>query len=296
MSQNEIETHEEADGTKIEFVHRQNNSQIVVIWLSAFTKGPILGRVTKVTPKFHGFKISKSFSDLDWLLIRDSYGLTGDGTYYGGSAGRLFVEDSVKNLILNKKAEYLARNSDTTFVLMGSSMGGYAAIKMAILTSISKVFVYSPHLDMDIAMSHCGRGPWIKYCLSDDTEANQRYLRRLQFLVESTKNLPRLVIQVSQDDPYVYPEQVVPFVQMYKELGGDVEIDLRESGGHGSSNAPDQYIKTVVKCLGRDQEIDFETLKLLPSREFTRSEKLEKNLQKFENAFFKFLQLCHIKK
>jgi predicted esterase YcpF (UPF0227 family) len=296
MNADLVQTYIDRAGTNIEYVERKNGNDIAVVWLSAFTKGPILGRFTRVSPRFHGFKISKSNANFDWLLIRDSEGLTQDGTYYGGNSENLFVETAVKELIKSKIDEYRAVNQHTEFVLMGSSMGGYGAIKLAILTAIDKVFVYSPHLDMEIAMHHCGRGPWIKYCLTNDLQANQKYLSRLQQLVRDAESLPRLVIQVSKDDNYVYPEQVVPFVNLYSECGGTVELDLRESGGHGSINAPDEYIASVVHCLGKNQEINFEGLKNFPLRELSRQEKIERNLQKVENLAFNTLKFLRIKK
>ena len=297
MSSGSVEIFTDSVGTEIEFVHRRNGGKVVVIWLSAFTKGPIMGRYTKVTPRFHGFKISNSIPDLDWILIRDNAGLTGDGTYYGGNSKSLFIERAVGELISAKQDEYQRANKEIEFVLMGSSMGGYGAIKLAILTSITQVFVYSPHLDMEIAMQHCGRGPWIAHCLSGkDSEQDRKYLRRLQDVVKHSDSLPRLVMQVSRNDSYVYPEQVLPFQELYEELGGTIELDLREEGGHGSVNAPDAYIEAVVRGLGRGERINFEKLRNLPPRRLSKQEKIERNLQRVENGTFKILRLIHLRR
>jgi len=297
MSSGTVEIFTDTTGTEIEFVHRRNGSKVVVIWLSAFTKGPIMGRYTKVSPRFHGFKISNSIQDFDWILIRDNAGLTGDGTYYGGKSNNLFIENAVRDLIAVKQSEYKNVNQDIEFVLMGSSMGGYGAIKLAILTAINQVFVYSPHLDMEIAMHHCGRGPWITHCLSgNDSVEDKKYLRRLQDVVQGSNSLPRLVMQVSRNDSYVYPEQVVPFQALYLAHGGRIEIDLREDGGHGSVNAPDAYIEAVVRGLGNQEEVNFEELRTLPPRLLSKQEKIERSLQKIETAMFSILRIFHLRK
>ena len=297
MSPGSVEIFTDSVGTEIEFVHRQNGSKVVVVWLSAFTKGPIMGRYTKVSPRFHGFKISNSIRDLDWILIRDNAGLTGDGTYYGGNSENLFIENAVRELISQKKSKYKSTNPEIEFVLMGSFMGGYAAIKFAILTSIPSVFAYSPHLDMEIAMHHCGRGPWITHCLSGrDSEEDQKYLRRLQDVVRASGALPRLVMQVSRNDPYVYPEQVVPFQALYQKHGGIVELDLREEGGHGSVNAPDGYIEAVVTRLGNQEKIDFEELRNFPPRLLSKQEKIERGLQRIEDGIFSILRTFRLRK
>ena len=296
LSSSSVETYVDSFGTKIEYVHRKYGSQITVIWLSAFTKGPILGRYTKFSPSFNGFKLSRFLKNVDWILIRDNAGLTGDGTYYGGNSQCLFVENAVLELINTIKLLSIESNAVTEFVCMGSSMGGYGAIKMAILAEIPQVFVFSPHLDMRIAMENCGRGPWIKHCLvSDDPVKNEKYLLRLQDVVAGSSSLPRLVMQVSKDDPFVYPEQVLPFQKMYTELGGKLEIDLRDFGGHGSVNTPDAYIKNVVCALGNKQEIDFEELKKLDPRQLSTQEKIERCLQLLENKAFSILRFFRFK-
>ena len=296
MSMGLVEIFTDTAGTNIEFVHRRNGSKVVVIWLSAFTKGPIMGKYTKVSPRFHGFKISSSIRDLDWILIRDNAGLTGDGTYYGGDSKNLFIEHAVRELITHKQSEYRTEDQEIEFVLMGSSMGGYGAIKLAILTSVKQVFVYSPHLDMGIAMNHCGRGPWITHCLSGkDSEEDKKYLRRLQDVVEGSESLPRLVMQVSRNDSYVYPEQVVPFQSLYQKHGGTIELDLREGGGHGSVNAPDAYIEAVVRGLGHQEEINYDELRNLPPRLLSRQEKIESSLQRIENRIFSVMRIIRVR-
>ena len=278
------------EGIEVNYVHHENGTSILVIWFSAFTRGPHLGRVLKVTPGFHGYKFSRNHEQFDWLLVRDSWGYTQDGTYYGGRAGDLFVERAVSELVGRTISEYRERNPGVRIVAIGSSMGAYAAFKFAVLHGIP-AFGWSPHLDMEIAMKSCGRGPWVRYCLEDaDDETRDVYLHRLQSVVaEFSGRLPRLILQSTIDDPFVYPEQVVPFVDNYVAAGGSVEVDLRESGGHTSRHVPDEYLVEAVQCLANGHVFDIGRMRSLPSRVPPFRERFEHFLQSIEAAVMRLL-------
>ncbi|MCE9623075.1 MAG: lysophospholipase [Actinomycetia bacterium] len=280
----QVETWTASNGTELEFLHHDHGSDDLVVWFSAFTRGPILGRIMKVSPRFHGFRLSGTATRHNWLLMRDSAGLTGDGTYYGGSAGNLFMEEAVREKVTQMITMHREAHPQGKIIAMGSSMGGYAAMKFGLLCGFDGVFIYSPHLDLKIAMEHCGRGPWIRHCLSGDAELDSAYLSRLQRVVDghSETQLPPLILQTSIDDSYVYPEQVAPFIETYSRMGGVVTLDLRDSGGHGSMNAQDAYILAAVASLVENSTLDLEGLRKLPPRPFTRQEKIERVLHHAE--------------
>ena len=286
-----------SEGTEVNFLHRRNGSSTLVIWFSAFTRGPHLGRVLKVTPGFHGYKFSRSHDQFDWLLVRDSWGYTNDGTYYGGRAGDLFVERAVSELVRKLIAEYRAQDPATKVVAMGSSMGAYAAIKFAVMNGIAALG-WSPHLDMEIAMKSCGRGPWVRYCLEDADDASRaRYLHRLQDVVnEHAGNLPPLIVQATADDHFVYPEQVVPFVESYISAGGKVQLDLRDRGGHTSRYAPDEYLVEALTCLAEARDLDIDRMRALPPRIPTSRERLERSLQSLEAVVLRILIALRVRR
>lgn len=296
---NQLFYFQSTNGTQIEYLVRDNDSRITVFWFSAFTQGPRLGRILKSTPRFHGYRVSAENQDFNWVLIRDHAGFTNDGTYYGGKAGDLFIEDAVLELILHLKHKFAEKKYDAKFLSMGSSMGGYAAVKFAVLGDLDSCFVYSPHFDMKIALQHCGRRPWIEWCLQSGTE-NQKndYLNRLQFLVglktDSVCNID-LLVQATADDPYVYPEQVVPFIDRFQAAGGTVELDLRERGGHTSIHTSNEYIYFVLSELSQGKLPKPELLGEFPQRSYSRTEKIEKSLQDFEHLVMKVLKFLHIR-
>ncbi len=288
-----------SNGTCIEYLIRDNNSPNVVFWFSAFTQGPHLGKILKTTPKFHGFRVSSENSEFNWVLIRDHAGYTNDGTYYGGKAGNLFIEDAVSELIAKLSSDFTERESNTRFIAMGSSMGGYAAMKFALLCNIGSCFVYSPHFDMRIAMRNCGRKLWIEWALADGTEQEkQEYLCRLQILLEQNASAVRntkVLIQATSDDQFVYPEQIVPFLERYRSAGGSIELDLRDRGGHTSIHTPNAYIFAVLRELSKGTIPLPESLQGFPQRKYSRSEKIEKVLNSIEHLVMSALKMLRIR-
>lgn len=288
-----------AHGTQIEYLVRDNESSVTVFWFSAFTQGPRLGRLLKSAPKFHGYKVSQENTEFNWVLIRDHAGFTNDGTYYGGKAGNLFIEDSVVELIFTLQSEFRRKNYDARFVAMGSSMGGYAAVKFSLLCGIDACFVYSPHFDMKIAMQFCGRKRWIQWSLDSGTEKDKEdYVNRLQNVVAKSSDSLRntkLLVQATADDPYVYPEQIVPFIKRFEMYGGSVHLDLRSDGGHTSIYTPNEYIYFVLQELGSGRLPKQEMLETFPQRSYSLEEKIENHLQKFEHLLMKVLKFFHIR-
>ena len=288
-----------SNGTCIEYLVRDNKSPNVVFWFSAFTQGPRLGKFLKTTPKFHGFKVSSENSEFSWVLIRDHAGYTNDGTYYGGKAGNLFIENAVSELIAKLSSEFTKRDENTLFIAMGSSMGGYAAMKFALLCNMGSCFVYSPHFDMRIAMQNCGRKSWIEWSLTDGTEQEkQEYLCRLQILLEqnaSTARNTKVLGQATSDDPFVYPEQVGPFLDAYRSPGGSIALDLRDQGGHTSIHTPNEYIFAVLRELSNGNFPLPESLQGFPQRKYSRSEKIEKVLNNIEHLVVSALKILRIR-
>lgn len=279
------------NGIPVEHLIRLNGSETVVFWFSAFTRGPHLGRLLKVTSGFHGFKFSRVHDQFDWVLVRDQFGFTEDGTYYGGRAGDLYVEDAVGEFVAKVIAERRQKNPDVRFVMMGSSMGAFAAIKFAIMNRVPALG-WSPHLDIEIAMRYCGRGPWVRHCLEGaDERSIQEYVHRMKRVIEDHKGeLPKLILQAAKDDPFVYPEQIVPFVDLYEAGGGIVQLDLREFGGHSSIHAPDPYLLAAIDALSTGDDLKIDELRTLPPRNRNRRERFEGWLQLVEARILRIMQ------
>jgi hypothetical protein len=271
---------------KLEFVHFKNKSETLIVWFSAFTNGPKLAKLFKVKKTFHGYRIARSNSDYDWLLLRENYGYTNDGSYYSGTPSNYFIESQFaeifSNLALQKK----------NIVFIGSSMGGYAAIKFALIHGVKKVALFSPHLDLKIARALCGRKKWIDFLTSNTNESPSQkdlFLMRLQILVHELKgnfNSMSLFIQASIDDFGVFNEQVIPFIKEVGVFKPDIFLDRRESGGHSGLFMSDELILYVLESLSKNQPLSAEKLRNFPNRHLRRSEKIERVLQIIENFLF----------
>ena len=286
-----------SNGAQVPHVVRSNSRDIVVFWFSAFTRGPHLGRLLKVTPGFHGYRFSSLHDQFDWVLLRDQFGYTQDGTYYGGRAGDLFVESAVNELVGGIIAERRRSDPHVKFVMIGSSMGAFAAIKFAVLNRVPALG-WSPHLDIEIAMNSCGRGPWVRYCIEGGSpDEVEEYLHRMErVLVNHSGRLPDLILQAAMDDPFVYPEQIVPFVDRYTSGGGHVQLDLRESGGHSSTHAPDEYLIAAINSLASGTRLDLEAMRRLPPRKVRARERFEGWLQRVEAQLLRIVRFVGIRR
>jgi len=268
---------------------RTNNSDTTVIWLSAFTRGPYLGRILRSTEKFHGFRMSAELVDFDWVLVRETSGFTRDGTYYGGVAN-LEVQEECRDLISSIVADNESKQRRT--VLMGSSMGAYGAALFGLEFSIP-VFCFSPHFDLQVARKMCGRAPWIDFCVDDlSPAARLHYLSRLQSQIAMSRNAKEsapMLVQVSKDDFGVYREQVLPFANYALKAGVHVYLDERDMGGHSGIHVSIPYLREAIVQV-RDGQIDIEKLKSIPGRTRSFGDRTDHFLSKLEDGLGKLVK------
>lgn len=267
------------------------NKHAHIFWFSAFTRGPLLGRLLKTEQKFHGFKAASTFDEFSFTLIRDDSGLTGDGTYYFGKANNPYIEVAIAELISYIQQQIQESSPNIPFIGVGSSMGAYAATKFGVMKNFNAVLAMVPHFDISAAVKYCGRKNWIDWaCEGAPQEEIDRYLSRLQDVVIShTGPLPRLFVQSALDDVGVHSEQVLPFVSLYESKGGKVDRDFRTSGGHSMVNASNQFINATLKLLASNKIFVPGTFDSFPKRKELRTEKLERYFASIENRVAKAL-------
>lgn len=282
-----------SNGHKSEYFQTENlnGKKAHVFWFSAFTRGPLLGRILKTEQRFHGFKAAKSFQDFSFTLLRDDSGLTGDGTYYYGKANNPYIEVAISELITSIKAEVHKTNSKSQFIGVGSSMGAYAATKFGILDSFNSVLALVPHFDLEAAAKYCGRRRWLDWAIENASKDDaEKYMSRLQTLVvENKSNLPTLFLQSAMDDPGVHKEQVIPFIELYENSGGVAFADFRKSGGHSMVNASNDFIHSALELLVNNEVFEEGMFDHFPLRKETRAEKLERHFAKSENTIAKLI-------
>ena len=270
-------------------LHINNGTNILVVWFSAFTRGPKLGQVLKSKNDFHGYRIAKQHKDLDWLLVKDTYGLTNDGSYYSGKPNDYFIEDEFSSLFCKVKDNY------SSIIFIGSSMGAYAAMKFSLLHGVNHIALFAPHFDLKVARDLCGRKKWIEYLYEEDSYSNfeiNEFLSRLQFLIKEsniTLSKKQIYLQCSVDDFGVYSEQVLPFISQVKNFNSNLYVDEREFGGHTGLFMSDELILYVIRTLLVSGNFDSDCLRNLPVRKISHLDRIENILQKFENYLYRFL-------
>ncbi|MCX6495052.1 MAG: hypothetical protein NTY82_04670 [Actinobacteria bacterium] len=267
------------------------NKKAHVFWFSAFTRGPLLGKLLRTDQRFHGFKAASTSDDFSFTLVRDDSGLTGDGTYYYGKANNPYIEEAVSELVAHISDDLRKSSRQTRFFGVGSSMGSYAAVKFGILNGLDTALAMVPHFDLVAAGKYCGRKRWIDWATEGSTPTEKKkYMNRLADVVKANpQKLPTLFVQSAKDDVGVHNEQVVPFVELYRGSGGTTFTDFRDFGGHSMINASNEYIHAVLDLLAERKPFRERMFDGFPQRKELPAEKLERHFGAFENRVAKLL-------
>jgi RimJ/RimL family protein N-acetyltransferase len=196
----------------------------------------------------------------DWLFLCDEFGVDGNGTYYAGEKGDLFVERAMLDLISRLMRERDREPSRTVF--MGSSMGATGALKFGLQLGVKGIVAISPHIDLDICAATQGRERHVAFICPDghaEGVHNWVYTRQIRRILEAWRGPnppPRLFVQACRDDAGVYDEQVLPLVERWRAAGGVVDLDARPRGGHTSDHATKPLLLDVTARLLAQEPID----------------------------------------
>ena len=209
---------------------------------------------------FHRRKMLGTDDRRDWLFLCDDHGVHGNGCYYLGEAGDLYVQRGTEAVIRSELARR-GHAPDRT-VTLGSSMGGTAALWFGLELGVAGIVAIGPHIDLDTSAVHGDRMAevgWI--CPDGDVLAahNRRYTRAINRRLDSWPRgapLPRLFVQSCADDAGVHDEQVVPLVERWRSLGGHADLDVRPVGGHTSDWATRALLLDATDRLLGGEAID----------------------------------------
>ena len=257
-----VREHHDEHGRVFRYVHvRHPGARGLVVHFSAF-----FGEWGDAAPyrkvfggHFHRLRMLGDVEDHDWLFLCDEYGADGNGTYYTGEAGDLFVERAMLAVIGEAARESAVDASG--IVTMGSSMGATAALKFGLMLGVKGIVAISPHIDLDICAVTQGRRRHVAFiCPDGDPVAphNWVYTRQVRRLVADPPHglPPRLFMQACRDDDGVFREQVEPLCAAWRDAGGVVTLDARRSGGHTSEHATRAVLLDVVARILDGQPFD----------------------------------------
>jgi pimeloyl-ACP methyl ester carboxylesterase len=200
---------------------------------------------------FHRLRMFWDDTSRPYLFLCDTFGADGNGTYYKGEAGDMFVERAMDR-ILSDVVEELAVPRERV-VAMGSSMGATAALRFSLRHGYGGAVAVTPHIDLDLCARHQGRERHVAAMLgATDVEDARHYAvtREIRDLVDAAPALPRLAIQSMEDDRGVHAEQVLPLVEQWRSRGGAVQTDFHPAGGHTSDYATADWFGEQLRwCL-----------------------------------------------
>ena len=206
---------------------------------------------------FHRMKMLGSCPDHDWLFLCDAHGAFQNGSYYLGEAGDHYVERATEAIIDLVLAE--TGHGPDDVVMLGSSMGGTAALRFGLRYGVRGVAAVCPHVDLDTSAVHQDRMAEVAWTLADGevtADHNQDVTRSIRRAVAGATSLPRLFVQSCRDDDGVHDEQVLPLVLEWRSRGGDAVLDERPEGGHTSDWATRAVLVDVVDRLLSGEPVD----------------------------------------
>lgn len=200
---------------------------------------------------FHRMRMFWPLSRYRFLFLCDTFGADRNGTYYKGENGDFFVDRAMER-ILDSVQEQVGVDSDRV-VMLGSSMGATAALSLALRRQAAGAVAVSPHIDLDLSARYQGRSRHVAAVLgADDVESPRHFevTREVRKLAETAPIGPRIAFQSMEDDQGVHNEQVIPFVQRWRDRGGEVDCDFRPHGGHTSEYATADWFEHRIRwCL-----------------------------------------------
>jgi len=217
---------------------------------------------------FHRLKMLGTCPDHNWLFLCDPYGAYQNGTYYLGEAGDLFVERATRAIIDQVVASSGVGTDE--LILLGSSMGGTAALKFGLDLQAKGIVAIGPHIDLDVCARLQHRFAEVAFTLPDGdpyNPANDPVTRAVRARLDAypaDAPLPRLFLQSCEDDDGVHDEQVLPLVQAWQARGGQVELDARPVGGHTSDWATRALLLDVIERIGRGEPAPLDTYQCEP--------------------------------
>jgi hypothetical protein len=259
----QVREHRDAEGRIFRYVPvRHPGARGLVVHFSAFFGewGDAPQHRKIFQGHFHRLRMLGDAPDYDFLFVCDEFGADGNGTYYTGEGGDLFVERAMLDLIRGQIEE--SGHGAGRTVTMGSSMGATGALKFGLMLGVKGIVAISPHIDLDVCAERQGRMRHVAAIVADgDPMAphNWEITRQVRLLVERWQPPPpppRLFVQACRDDAGVYHEQVEPLCVDWARAGGSVTLDARRTGGHTSDHATRPLLLDAVGRILGDQEID----------------------------------------
>jgi hypothetical protein len=259
----QVREHHDAEGRVFRYVPvKHSGARGLIIHFSAFFGewGDEPQHRKVFQGHFHRLRMLGDAPEYDFLFVCDEFGADGNGTYYTGERGDLFVQRAMLDLI-REQMDVLGHGSDA-IATMGSSMGATGALKFGLMLGVKGIVAISPHVDLDICAARQGRRRHVAAIVEDgDPSAphNWEITRQVRLLVERwdpPPQPPRLFVQACRDDAGVFHEQVEPLCAAWAHAGESVTLDARRTGGHTSDHATRPLLLDVAGRLLDDRPID----------------------------------------
>jgi hypothetical protein len=266
-----IRTYTDPQGRLFDYVHLTHpGSRGLAVHFSAFFGkwGDAKPYRERFSGYFHRLKMLGTEEAYDWLFLCDAYGAFGNGTYYTGEKGDLYVERAMNAIIGRISTD--GGHLPSAIVTLGSSMGATAALKFGLCFDVAGILAISPHIDLDICALRQNRFEEVAFIIpSGDVAdpANYPFTRQVRRLVEERdreRPFPRLMVQSCADDVGVHQEQVLPLLDAWRAKGGSADLDVRPTGGHTSDFATKPMMIDAVGRLMTGTPIDVRRYRVDP--------------------------------
>ena len=199
--------------------------------------------------------------DYDFLFVCDEFGADGNGTYYTGEGGDLFVERAMLDLI-REQMEESGHGAGRT-VTMGSSMGATGALKFGLMLGVKGIVAISPHIDLDICAERQGRMRHVAAIVADGDPMAPAQLGDHppgppsgRAMAAAATAAPAVRAVVPRRCRRVSSSRWSRFASTGQRRAGSVTLDARRTGGHTSDHATRPLLLDAVGRILADQPID----------------------------------------
>lgn len=176
------------------------------------------------------------------LYILDDFG--DQGSYYLMDHGDHGIFDTVQELIMDIAGKLgVARKN---IILIGSSKGGAAAILHGISAGVGHVYVGAPQTRIGSFVSRPHPNILRFMVGAVDMNAVETLDKYLYELVQNTTPMPKISIVVGDADHH-YKGHVLPFVDHFKKLNKDIDLEVLPGVPHSEIGL--QYRRRLVRYV-----------------------------------------------
>ncbi len=206
-------------GETIKYLLRESNNKKLIVIFSGFD-----------TPPKYRYTLTLRGFDINQLFILDDF--KNRGGYYIGQAPKFNFESATIELIEKIIKEKNIKRSDV--ICAGSSKGGWAALYYAIKYNFGYSIIGAPQIKIMTYLNFVNYTDVIENMTGGDKQYVSTVENHLLDIIEDSKNLPEIFLQIGVGDDHHYYKHILPFIDVIrkKEYYKNLNLKIENYGSH----------------------------------------------------------------